>query len=236
MKKPWELIVELEGDNSKLFKEAVIVREANAKNEEFFKGLLYTFDGFNTFGIKKVPIRTGTNGRGLSMDTFSGMVEMLQQRQLTGGDAQRMIETLMKSATNDQWNNWYRRILTRKLDAGFSESTVNKAVGSKSPYFIPVFSCALAKDGKDLFKDDILIAPERISGKRWIDFKFDGARILTFLYPDGTVEHKSRNGLIKENFPHIRQQFAGIKVKETYGHRRRNDVEGLPGVDEAVQP
>ena len=38
MKKPWQVIEELESDNSRLFKESVIEREAKAGNAEFFRG------------------------------------------------------------------------------------------------------------------------------------------------------------------------------------------------------
>ena len=38
MRKPWEVIAELESDNSRLYKESVIEREAKAGNAEFFRG------------------------------------------------------------------------------------------------------------------------------------------------------------------------------------------------------
>jgi hypothetical protein len=38
MNNPWNVIQELEADNSRLAKEAIIAREAEAGNDEFFAG------------------------------------------------------------------------------------------------------------------------------------------------------------------------------------------------------
>ncbi len=56
MKKPWKIIQELESDNSRLFKEKIIKRENDAKNEIFFSGCQLAMDKLRTFGLKKVPI------------------------------------------------------------------------------------------------------------------------------------------------------------------------------------
>ena len=46
MMQPWKIIQELEADNSRLKKEAIIKRESDADNQRFFDGvcicLLYT--------------------------------------------------------------------------------------------------------------------------------------------------------------------------------------------------
>ena len=39
MMKPWDIIKELESDNSRLKKEAIIRRESDAENIEFFNGV-----------------------------------------------------------------------------------------------------------------------------------------------------------------------------------------------------
>ena len=54
MLKPWEVVAELESDNSRLFKESVIEREARAGNEAFFEGCRAALDTMVTFGIRKV--------------------------------------------------------------------------------------------------------------------------------------------------------------------------------------
>jgi hypothetical protein len=56
MMKPWTVLQELEADNSRLAKEAIIQRESDAENIRFFNGVGAALDGFRTFGVQQVPI------------------------------------------------------------------------------------------------------------------------------------------------------------------------------------
>ena len=133
-----KLIAEIASDNSKLHKIAVINREALAGNIDFFAGLRYALDNIDTFGVKKVPERTGADGPGLTFGRFSILADALIKRKLTGHLALAEIDNHMSLATNDEWNGWYRLILIKDLKAGFSESTVNKAVKDvNTDYVIP---------------------------------------------------------------------------------------------------
>ncbi|GIR73392.1 MAG: hypothetical protein CM15mP76_01190 [Prochlorococcus sp.] len=53
MLKPWRIILELESDNSRLFKEGVIEKYLNEL--EFQEGLEMCLDPLVTFGVKQVP-------------------------------------------------------------------------------------------------------------------------------------------------------------------------------------
>ena len=53
MLEPWKIIVELESDNSRLFKESVI--EAYLNDKIFQEGLIMCLDPLITFGVKQVP-------------------------------------------------------------------------------------------------------------------------------------------------------------------------------------
>jgi DNA ligase-1 len=200
---PEAILAYIASDNSKLFKEATIAAVAAAGNKDFFTGIRLALDNFDTFGVKKVPVRNGhPAGPGISMELFKGLCDQLIKRELTGDDAKTQIELMMRQSTDDQWNGWYRPILMKKLDAGFSETTVNKAVKKFPDLIIPVFGCQLAHDSKD--------HEGKLVGKKMIDLKFDGARCLTFVYPDGHVIQTSRNGKELENFPKIASQFSAI--------------------------
>ena len=52
MNKPWEIVAELESDNSRLFKEGVVHREATAGNAELFRGFRAAYDAMVTFSVK----------------------------------------------------------------------------------------------------------------------------------------------------------------------------------------
>jgi DNA ligase-1 len=192
------IIQELESDNSRLFKEAIVRREAEAGNTEFFQGLRLCFDPMITFGVKKVPTFTGPDGQGLPWVAFAQLARALSQRELTGHDARDAIELALSASTAAQWNGWYRRILIKDMRAGFSETTVNKMVklAGRADYAVPLFEVQLAHDGANHEK--------KIAGKKLLEIKLDGVRVITVVNVDNrTATMYSRNGKILENFPHI---------------------------------
>ena len=70
MTKPQHIIISLEADNSRLAKEAIIKKEAEENNIEFFNGVRLALDPLITFGIKKVAEQQGPGGPGLDWTTF----------------------------------------------------------------------------------------------------------------------------------------------------------------------
>ena len=207
MNKPWDVIAELESDNSRLFKEDVIARESLANNIELFRGFRAAYDAMITFGVKKVDVKTG-NGKGITSEAFWDIAQQLAERKLTGNAAQTAVNFLRMNATEEQWNYWYRRILIKDMRAGFSESTVNKVTEKKYPqYAIPVFSCQLAHDSAN--------HESKVTGKKLIEVKLDGVRVITIVYPNGRVDQYSRNGKELVNFPHVKEQLAKIASQFT---------------------
>jgi len=192
----YSIIKELESDNSRLAKEAIIKREAEAGNKEFFEGCHLALSPYITFGVKKVPTFTGPDGQGLPWDAFKELARMLAQRELTGHDARDAIELALSASTEQQWNGWYRRILIKDLRCGTSETTINKMVEGTDIPAIPVFECMLAHDGAKHEK--------KIKGIKLIEPKLDGVRCLTVVdYEAKTVVQYTRNGKVLENFSHI---------------------------------
>ena len=202
MLKPWEVVAELESDNSRLFKEAVIAREAEAGNTEFFRGARAALDSMITYGVRKVEEHPGRrDGPGLRPETFWRTARDLAERRLTGNAAIMAINHLIMKATQAEWNGWYRRILIKDLRCGVSEKTVNSVVEKTyADYIIPVFSCQLAHDSSN--------HESKVSGKKLIEVKLDGVRVISIVYPDGVVDQYSRNGKELVNFPHIKQQLS----------------------------
>ena len=193
-----QIIQEIESDNSRLHKESVVLREAQANNTELFEGLRMCYDPMITFGVKKVPSFSGPDGQGLPWVAFKQLAQSLALRELTGHAARDAIELALSASTNDQWNNWYRRILIKDMRAGFSETTVNKMAekAGKPEFVVPLFECMLAHDG--------LKNEKYIAGKKFLEPKLDGIRVLTVINVDNkTVTMYSRNGKLLENFSHI---------------------------------
>jgi len=187
-----KLLAEIAADNGKLYKIAVINREAIKGNNEFFAGLRYALDNIDTFGVKKIPVRAGYDGAGLPFPAFATFANELIARNLTGGAAITAIEQLMAIATNDEWNGWYRPILIKDLGSGFSESTVNKAVKGVNPaYIIPVtpyMRCSLPpKSNMDTWD---------YSEGVYSQIKADGMFAYVNVSKDGFVQITSRGGTV----------------------------------------
>ena len=197
MRKPWEVIAELEADNSRLAKEAIIRRESDAGNLELFRGFRAAYDAMVTFGVKKVEEKSG-DGKGIQPETFWKTAKELSERRLTGHAAINAVNFLRMNAREQEWNQWYRRILIKDLRCGTSDSTVNKHAAEQ--YHVPVFECQLAHDGAK--------HESKVSGKKLIEVKLDGVRVLTIVYPSGQVDQYSRNGKELVNFEHVKTQIA----------------------------
>jgi DNA ligase-1 len=198
MNNPWKVIEELSNTNSRLEKEAIILREAEAGNDELFEGTRLALDNMITFGVKKVPSHGGPDGQGLPWIAFKELALGLSRRDFTGHAARDAIELALGASTKDQWNGWYRRILIKDMRAGFSETTVNKMVvkADRKDYTVPLFECMLAHDGAKHEK--------KITGKKLLEPKLDGVRVVTVINAaNKTATMYSRNGKILDNFTHI---------------------------------
>ena len=186
---PDAIIRELEDNNSRLAKEAILLEAMDEGLPEFFEGLTMALDPLVTFGVKQVPEAT-EDGQGLEWPTFKELCRKLVNRSLTGHAARDAIILCKDIATVSQWNDWYRRILIKDLRCGVSEKTVNKV----APGTVPVFTCALAHDS--------LKHEKKMVGKKQIEVKLDGVRVLA-VCKGSKVELFSRNGKQFHNFPHI---------------------------------
>ena len=196
----YSIIQELESNNSRLFKEDVIKREAEANNIEFFEGCKLALDPLISFGVKQVPEAT-VDGDGLTWPAFKELTRKLINRSLTGHAARDAIIHCKDMATVDQWNMFYRRILIKDLRCGVSEKTINNVVKKVNKDFtIPVFKCMLAHDSANHEK--------KLVGEKLLDYKLDGVRVLAIYDADSdSVTMYSRNGKQFHNFGHIEKEI-----------------------------
>lgn len=207
MNQPWDIIKNLASDNSRLFKEGVIMTEIESNNDTFFEGCKFALDKLITFGVKQVPEAT-VDGPGLTWNEFFvDLASPLSKRDITGHEARDTIIKYMEKATVDQWNNWYRLLLLKDLKCGTSEKTINsQAKKSKRPeYIVPTFTCQLAHDSANHEK--------KLAGTKQIEIKLDGVRVITIIKTKehgGTVEMFSRNGKQFHNFDHICEQIKAV--------------------------
>jgi DNA ligase-1 len=198
MTQPWKVIQELEADNSRLKKEAIIRRESDAENVRFFNGVGSALDGFRTFGVQKVPV-SKKDGTGITQTEFDDVLRQLEDRSLTGNAMKDVIQELCDRSKMEEWNDWYRRILIKDLRCGVTHKTINKHSEMK----VPVFECMLADDSKKHEK--------KMTGEVYVEPKLDGVRVITICDVDkDEVKMFSRNGKELNNFPTILKQFDSM--------------------------
>ena len=214
----WEIIKELESNNSRLFKEGVI--ENYIQDQDFQEGLAMCLDPLVTFGVKQVP-ESEKDGDGLSWNDFKISATLLIERDKTGHAARDLIIELMNISTKNQWNNWYRRILIKDLRCGVSEKTVNNVAKKMDLKFrVPVFSCMLAHDGAK--------HPKKIKGDCLVEYKYDGVRVIAIV-KKGKATLYSRNGKIFHNFVHIENALSKPEYNNIVfdGEVMSNDFQAL---------
>ena len=204
---PQEVITKLEADNSRLAKELVLAGAMHEGLDEFFEGVKMALDPLYTFGVKKVP-ESKVDGQGLKWEVFKKLADQLHARELTGHDARGAILLTRDIATMEQWNKFYRRILIKDLRCGVSEKTVNKVAKDFPQYSIPIFTCPLAHDSANHEK--------KMIGKKQVEVKLDGVRVITIIQGDTShgnfsrVEMFSRNGKQFHNFGHIISEIEEV--------------------------
>jgi len=216
-----ELLEQTPGKNDKVR----ILKEH--KSDELSELLHATFDFKRKYHMKKfnavceltleeLAINQRTHGE------FIEVLNLLQARSITGNDAIQHVEWFFAQCSEAQIK-WYSRVMRKDLQAGFSESTANKA-----GYAIPKFEVMLAKDGKKCKK-----LKEIVAKGVFVSPKLDGYRCIAVC--DGNdVTMYSRNGTIYENFPAVREElialtkakgpfvFDGEIMSDTFNDMQRN--------------
>jgi len=205
MRNPADIILELESDNSRLFKESVIIREMEENNVEFFEGLKLACDKLITFGVSTKTVPKTTDDDCLNVLESPGFYELIKDlidRKATGNTAKQLLAFIAMNSSKHMWDNWYRRILLKDLKCGVDVKTINNcaAKANKPEYIIPVFSCQLAHKSDD--------HPSKLQGEKLIECKLDGVRVISIVYPDGKVDQFSRNGKELLNFSIIKNQLS----------------------------
>ena len=197
----FKIIQNLEFTSSRLSKEQIILDEMRNNNEIFFNGMELAYNKLITFGVKKIP-NSEENGKGLPWEIFFQLSQNLSSRKLTGHAARDKILEIMNKSSKDEWNFFYKRILQKDMRCGLSEKTINNVAKKNNfdQFLIPVFACQLAQDSDSHKK--------KLTGKKFLEVKLDGVRVISVLYPDGRVDFFSRNGKELVNFRNLQNELS----------------------------
>lgn len=177
------------------------------KSDELSELLHAAFDFNRKFHIKKFNAVCELTLDELALNhrkhhEFMEVLDLLQKRELTGNAAIQHVEWFF-SACSEAQIKWYSRVLRKDLQAGFSESTANKA-----GYKIPKFEVMLAKDGKNSKATQKLV-----NASGFLSPKLDGYRCLAIKDFD-EVKLYSRNGKEYTNFPTVVESIKKLPMDQ----------------------
>lgn len=169
-----------------------------------FSLIKFALDPFKTFGIKKLTRREGEDGPGVHYGSFILVASKLAARELTGNAATAAVNDFKMSCTNEQWNDFFMRLLLKDLRCGVTITTINNILDElgADEFKIVTFGCQLAHDTKG--------GEFGLNGKKIIETKLDGVRVLTFIRSKDDIKMYSRNGRELTNFTHIINELKNI--------------------------
>ena len=168
-------IMDLEDDNSRLAKEAVVktaVERASkgcTEAQTFLRCAQLAYDPYSTWGVKQVDEVTrqdyATQPR--AWERFFAVLDELKSRTLTGNAARLAIVQVSTLFNDADWNLVCRRVLIKDLRCGVTATTLNKFVPTE--FRVPEFGCQLATDSKG--------KPKKMTGLKRLEYKLDGVRM-----------------------------------------------------------
>lgn len=229
----FDLIEEIAATSSKTEKERLI--KTGADDGEFKAVLKAALDPLVTYGIATKSGNFVSDGPIKQFnDSTWAILKALESRSITGNLANHALAaelgTLAPKSSELLW-----RIVSKDLRAGFSASTVNKAI----PGLITTFDCMLAHKFEE----------SRV--KSWpqiVEPKLDGVRVLAFIDQESnSVKFFSRSGKEFFTFEHLKEPllalpaFDGAKVvidgeivsgsfNKTVSEVRKKDVQATDAV------
>ena len=174
----------------------VALVEQHSEHELFRRVLVYTLDPLKTFNIRPSDPALTSNyklgGAFFDEQTWK-LLDDLSARNITGNAAIEAVEAEFARLTPES-SKLLWRVINKDFRAGFSESTVNKAIKDLIPEF-PYMRCCLPKDAKlsDFSWTEGVYSQEKADGMfANVDFEATGIVRIT-----------SRNGT-----PYPTDQFA----------------------------
>jgi len=196
----FSIFEQLASDNSRLAKEAILIKNKN--NATLQRVFYLALDPFVQFYIRKIPSYDTKPGNLFSLEEALDNLIVLSDRVATGHSAINHLQFILGSVSKED-AKIIERIIAKDMRCGVSEATVNKIW----PKAISTYPVMLASG-----YDQKLV--DKIPFPAYVQLKLDGMR-FNAIVKGNTVEFRSRNG--KElNIPNPSFAIPFIKMAEHY--------------------
>ncbi len=199
------ILEELESDNSRLFKEAVLTR--NKGNEVLHRFLVMAFDPWKNWGVTKYDKPAAQHPVACGDDViveYMDLLERLNRREVKGNAAREAVtQAIGRGDTLAQ--KWMERLLWRNLRCGVSATTINKIW----PGSIVPFAVALAESLTTVGVNGDFKITDPIRYPIRVEAKLDGLRCVSVKH-NGEVTMYTRSGTVLETMPKIKAAIEAL--------------------------
>lgn len=200
MSQIFNIFEQLAADNSRLAKEAILLKNSN--NSLLKRVFTLALNPFVQFYIRKIP-SYDTKNAPRALELVLNDLDALSSRSVTGNNAIKHLQYILGSVSKED-AKIIERIIAKDLRCGVSEATVNKIW----PGLIPSYPVMLASGFDQKLVD-------KIEYPAYVQLKLDGMR-FNAIVTNGNIEFRSRNG--KElTIPNKAFAVPFLKLAEYYG-------------------
>lgn len=171
--------------------------------------LTYAFHPGITFGVAAIPDPEKNGTKANRPTELFNLCNDLSVRNLSGNAAREAIQVYLADL-NPSAQKWALRLFKRDLRIDLGLKDANKALKAAGLTTIPVFDVPLAKKYDEV---------KKYTGDWAIQPKYDGARVVAKLTPDGEVTLFSRTGKEWKGFKSIKaalKDFAAQLIEESW--------------------
>lgn len=199
-----EILDECESTNSRTAKEELLRSVINQRHGPTLKTIfVYALDPYKNYythaeDLEHLPYSRSTKHDDNVFKRLFEILDDLRLRHITGNDAKRLVDQLIKALPDNYHRKWFSRIINQDLRCGVSVKTVNKVF----PSLIPTFAIQLC----DKYDSQDMIG-------WYAEPKYNGNRCITIISDIGDITMFSRNGKPVNNTDHIRDDFKKLKLK-----------------------
>ena len=179
MSQIYNIFEQLASDNSRLAKEAILIKHKG--NTTLQRVFYLALDPFQQFYIRKIPEYTPAKTLSITLDKALDDLDALNKRVVTGNAAIAYLKNVLEVLTEND-AKIIERIIAKDLRCGVSEATANKIW----PKLISTYPVMLASG-----YDQKLV--DKIKFPAYVQLKLDGMRFNAIVRGQ-TVEFRSRNG------------------------------------------
>lgn len=175
------------------------------KDNEFIKKILhYTYTPFKQFRITSVNCKKKANLvekiNNYNASIFN-LLDDLHDRVITGNSAIMAFNAFVKD--NSEYADILFNIIDKNLKTRIDTTLINKVI----PGLVPVFDVTLAHTYDDSTKKKI-----NWNIGQYVSRKLDGNRCVILVYPDGSIEAKTRNGKDYTTLQRVIDEIALLNV------------------------